>query len=129
VNTAVGIDLVAVDEVQTAIEHFGDRYLARVFTPHEIACAPGEGEARARHLATRFAAKEAAAKALRSNDWLPAWRSIEVHQDNNGWYSLRLSGRAAELARQACLNQFALSLSHEGNVAAAVVVAVGQVRS
>ena len=125
-KVAVGVDLVAVDEVQAALAHFGDRYLSRVFTAHEIACASGEGEVRARHLAARFAAKEATMKALGPSDLLPAWLSIEVHQDESGRCTLRLSDHAAELARRACLNDFAVSLSHEGNLAAAVVFALGR---
>jgi len=122
---AVGVDLVAVDEVQSALAHFGDRYLSRVFTDHEIACASGEGEVRARHLAARFAAKEATMKALGPSDRLPAWRSIEVLQEEGGRCTLVLSGHAAELARRACLSEFAVSISHEGNLAVAVVLALG----
>jgi holo-[acyl-carrier protein] synthase len=125
-KVAVGVDVVAVDEVQAALAHFGDRYLRRVFTTHEIACSSGEGQVRARHLAARFAAKEATMKALGPSDWLPDWRSIEVRQDESGQCALRLSGHAAELARQAGLSDFAVSLSHEGNLAAAVVFALGQ---
>jgi holo-[acyl-carrier protein] synthase len=123
---AVGVDLVAVDEVQDALSRFGDRYLRRVFTDHEVACATGEGEVRARHLAARFAAKEATMKALGPSDFLPAWRSIEVRQEDGGRCTLRLSGHAAELAGRARLSDFAVSMSHEGNLAAAVVFAVGQ---
>src|ERR1019366_9508186 len=61
---AVGVDLVRVDEVQAAILAFGDRYLDRVFTAHERAYAKGEADVQARHLAARFAAKEATIKAL-----------------------------------------------------------------
>jgi holo-[acyl-carrier protein] synthase len=123
---AVGIDLVAVDEVQEAVACFGDRYLRRVFTEHELACSTGDGVVRARHLAARYAAKEATMKALGPTDYLPAWRSIEVRQDASGRCKLRLSGHAAELARRACLDDFAVSLSHEKNLAAAVVFALGQ---
>jgi holo-[acyl-carrier protein] synthase len=123
---AVGVDLVKVDEVQEAIACFGDRYLDRVFTAHELACAGGEAEVRARHLAARFAAKEATMKALGPDDRLPAWRSIEVRQEPGGRCSLRLSGHAAKLARRFHLSEFAVSLSHEGPIAVAVVFAVGQ---
>jgi holo-[acyl-carrier protein] synthase len=123
---AVGVDLVSVDEVQQALEHFGDRYLSRVFTGHEVACASGEGEVRARHLAARFAAKEATMKALGPSDRLPTWHSIEVRQDENGRCTLRLRGHAAELARRARLSEFAVSLCHEGKLAAAVVLALGR---
>ena len=122
---AVGVDLVAVDEVQSALANFGDDYLSRVFTDHEVACSSGEGAVRARHLAARFAAKEATMKALGPSDRLPPWRSIEVRREESGRCTLRLSGHAAELARRARLNDFAVSLSHEGNLAAAVVVALG----
>jgi holo-[acyl-carrier protein] synthase len=122
---AVGVDLVAVDEVQSALANFGDDYLSRVFTDHEVACSSGEGAVRARHLAARFAAKEATMKALGPSDRLPPWRSIEVRREESGRCTLRLSGHAAELARRARLNDFAVSISHEGNLAAAVVVALG----
>ena len=123
---AVGVDLVAVDQVQHAISRFGERYVRRVFTEHEVACSPGLGQVRACHLAARFAAKEATMKALGPTDWLPPWRSIEVWREDSGRCSLRLSGHAAELARRAQLSDFAVSISHEGNLAAAVVVAVRQ---
>ncbi|MGO9964697.1 MAG: holo-ACP synthase [Acidimicrobiales bacterium] len=123
---AIGIDLVAVDEVQEALAQFGDRYLRRVFTDHEIACSTGEGEVRARHLAARLAAKEATMKALGPKDRLPAWRSIEVRQDESGRYTLRLRGHVAELARRADLSDFTVSISHEENLAAAVVFASGR---
>ena len=44
---AVGVDLVAVDDVQAALANFGDRYLSRVFTDHEVACSSGEVAVRA----------------------------------------------------------------------------------
>jgi holo-[acyl-carrier protein] synthase len=122
---AVGVDLVAVEEVRSATERFGDRYLTRVFTDHEVACATGEGDVRARQLAARLAAKEATMKALGPSDRLPAWRSIEVRQDERGLCTLRLSGYAAELAKRACLSDFAVSLSHEGSLVTAVVFALG----
>jgi len=55
-----------------------------------------------------------------------AWRSIEVHQEDDGRCTLRLSDEAAELARRALLDDFAVSLSHEGNLAVAVVFALGR---
>jgi holo-[acyl-carrier protein] synthase len=126
VRLAVGVDLVAVAEVQDAVARFGDRYLERIYTAHELACARGGGEVRARHLAGRFAAKEAAMKALRPSGQLPAWHSIEVRQEPGGRCSLRLSGHAADLASRAGLSEFAVSLTHTGDLAAAVVIATGR---
>jgi holo-[acyl-carrier protein] synthase len=123
---AVGVDLVAVDEVQSALADFGDRYLSRVFTDYEVACATCGGAVNARYLATRFAAKEATIKTLGPSDRLPDWRSIEVRQAESGRCTLRLSGHAAELARRARLSDFTLSVSQEGNLAAAVVFALGR---
>jgi len=122
---AVGIDLVDVDEVREALSRFGDRYLRRIFTDHEVACSTFRGAVNARHLAARFAAKEAAMKALEPHDALPTWRSIEVRQHDGGRCSLELTGHAAELAERAHLTDFALSLSHERGHALAVVLALG----
>ena len=123
---AVGIDLVRVDEVQAAVATFGDRYLDRVFTAHERKCATGAPEIEARQLAGRFAAKEATIKALAPKEHLPAWTSIEVRQEPDGRCGLRLHGYAAELATKAHLSDFAVSLTHEGNLAAAIVFAIGE---
>ena len=103
---AVGVDVVTVDEVEDALARFGDRYLRRIFTDHEVACATGGGRERARHLAARFAAKEATMKALGPGDWLPAWRSIEVRQEESGRCSLRLSGHAGRARRPGASERF-----------------------
>jgi holo-[acyl-carrier protein] synthase len=124
---AVGIDFVDVDEVQRAVTRFGDRYLRRVYTDHELDCSARGGVKRARHLALVFAAKEAAIKALAPSDRLPGWRSIEVRQAPDGRCSLQLGGHAAELATRARLSEFVLSLSHDGNLAAALVIASGRI--
>jgi len=107
----VGIDLVDIDDVRDALRTHGDRYLRRIYTDVEIT----ESGGRAEWLAERFAAKEATFKVLRTADEPIPWRAVEVHGE-----SLRLEGRAAELARG---RQLAVSISHEGPVAAAVVVA------
>ena len=64
----VGVDLVVVADVAEAVEHFGDRYLHRIFTPHELDCCRADGTSGGYampSLAARFAAKEAAVKVLR----------------------------------------------------------------
>ncbi|MGH9293023.1 MAG: holo-ACP synthase, partial [Acidimicrobiales bacterium] len=78
---------------------------------------------RAGHLAARFAAKEATFKLLGAGDELPPWRSIEVVREDSGRTSLRLYGRAEELALAAGVSELAVSLTHEGPIAAAVIVA------
>jgi holo-[acyl-carrier protein] synthase len=125
----VGIDLVPVAEVAASVEYFGERYVTRLFTPHEIAaCRTAEGPARTRgtyvveSLAARFAAKEAVVKVLRPIEMQPDWRSIEIHRMTGGWCEIRLSGQAAELAADAGIAELTVSLSHESAVAGAVVV-------
>lgn len=122
----VGVDLVPVVEVAAAVERLGRRYLHRVFTAHERACArSGPGTATrysAERLAARFAAKEAAVKVLRPVGVRPEWRSIEVRRVEGGWVELRLSGLAAALAAEAGITALAVSLTHEPMMAAACVV-------
>ncbi len=119
----VGADIARVDDVRASVARFGDRYLERVFTPHEIASCGGTSSVAAASLAARFAAKEATIKVLRPTGVTPAWKSIEVRQHPSGWCELELSGEAAKLAAAAQITELAVSLTHEGDIAAAVVLA------
>ncbi len=109
----VGIDLVQISRIADSVAAFGDRFVRRVFTDDEVAYAGEKME----RLAARFAAKEAAKKALELDG--VSWRDIEVHRRPSGAVELRLHGSAREAAGSA---QFALSMSHEGDYATAVVV-------
>jgi holo-[acyl-carrier protein] synthase len=124
----VGIDLTSVDEVAASIARFGDRYVERMFTPHEQAfCRVGDGSEatrpyRVESLAARFAAKEAVLKVLRPPGPRPPWRDIEVFRTDGGWCEVHLSGSAADLAAVAGINRWSVSLTHHEALAAAVVV-------
>lgn len=125
----VGVDVVPVFQVAESVTRFGDRYVHRIFTEHEVGCCRTElGPANPRHgysaqsLASRFAAKEAVVKVLRPRGSRPEWRSIEVHRNDGGWCEIRLSGRAATLAEEAGIYELAVSLTHEEAMAAAVVI-------
>ena len=119
---AAGVDIVEVPRVARAIERWGDRFLQRVYTPHEVARCRG----RVQELAVRFAAKEAISKALGVGIW---WRGgiafleAEVRTNRLGKPEVALYGRAAEYAREQGLDQWAISLSHTALQAIAVVVA------
>ena len=115
----VGIDLVAVADVTDSVREHGDRYLGRVYTERELEDCSGDHE----RLAARFAAKEAAIKALRPGDEAVPWREIEVVRDPSGAVELALSGRAAALAAEALVLGFAVSVTHAGGFASAVVIA------
>lgn len=120
----VGSDVLSVQQVAESVVRFGDRYLRRVFTEHEISSAHGSPPVQAARLAARFAAKEATIKVLRPVGHQPDWRSMEVQRHAGGWCTMALSGHAAVLAEQAGITDLAVSLTHEENVAAAVVVAL-----
>jgi holo-[acyl-carrier protein] synthase len=120
----VGADVVKVLQVSDSIARFGERYLRRIYTEHEIASCAGPSSLASAGLAARFAAKEAALKVLRPEGYRPDWRSIEVLRHPDGWCSMSLSGHAAELAAQANISELAVSLTHEEGIAAAVVVAL-----
>jgi holo-[acyl-carrier protein] synthase len=119
----VGIDLVEVAGVRDSLRAHAERYLNRIYTEREVADCGGAAEIRADSLAARFAAKEATLKILGPAQEGVGWRSIEVVREPAGLISLELSGRAAELAREARISALAVSLSHEGDLAGAVVVA------
>lgn len=119
----VGTDLARVGEVSDAIARFGSRYLERLFTPAEIAYCRESPQTEAERFAARFAAKEAVAKVLRpEGDW-PDWRAIEIRRHPDGWVDVVLHGAAADRAAAQGIASLALSLSHHGDYAAAVVVA------
>jgi holo-[acyl-carrier protein] synthase len=115
----VGTDLTRVTDVAESCARFGDRYLHRIYTDHELATCQGAAE----RLAARFAAKEAAVKVLRPTGARPDWRDIEVRRSDGGACDLHLSGSAARLAADAGIDALAVSLTHEGDLAAAVVIA------
>jgi len=120
----VGIDLISVAAVEESIRVHAGRYLRRVYTSRELRdCANSAGAPDARRLAARFAAKEAALKVLRAGDEAVPWQSIGVRADRFGRPTLELTGPAGELAARRGLEALDVSLTHEGQLAAAVVVA------
>jgi holo-[acyl-carrier protein] synthase len=119
----VGIDLVSVDSVKEAIESHAEHYLQRVYTERELEDCSTPSGVDPERLAARFAAKEAALKVLRPGEVGLSLRAIEVRRSPGGWVELELSGTAAELASDGGLSGFALSLTHDGGYASAVVIA------
>jgi holo-[acyl-carrier protein] synthase len=114
-----GCDLQRVEDVADAVRDFGARYLDRVYTPAEQASYATGG---APSLAARFAAKEAVLKLLHHPDGVDP-RSVEI-RSADGRPEVHLTGRAAELARAAGVDQIDISLSHTGGLALAVAVAL-----
>ncbi len=118
----IGIDIVEVPRFRELLER-RPRIAERLFTAGERAYAGGRADPTER-LAARFAAKEAAMKALGAGFGDVAFRDIEVVRAGSGQVGLRLSGRAATRARDAGVAGWHLSLSHTADLAVAVAVAV-----
>jgi holo-[acyl-carrier protein] synthase len=117
----VGIDLISIDRVARARERFGDRFYARFFTPEERAICADQPL----RLAARIAAKEAAAKALGCGIGDIRWVDVEVGRDERQRPILHLHGTALALAQTLGLSEWEVSLTHEDDKAAAVVVMMG----
>jgi holo-[acyl-carrier protein] synthase len=118
----VGVDLVEVARVERLLCH--SRAAWRLFTPGERAAA-GEGAMRAQRLAARFAAKEAVVKALGGVGAL-GFHDIEVVRPEGEAARVRLTGRAAERARERGVREVLVSMSHVGAYAVAHATAVGE---
>ena len=118
----VGTDLMEIARIQQSIDRYGDRFLARVFTPREIAYCQRKKNA-AESFAARFAAKEAGAKALGTGiSHGISWLELEVTREPTGRPLLQLSGRAAGRARSLGVTRISLSLTHSRDTALAVVM-------
>jgi holo-[acyl-carrier protein] synthase len=118
----IGVDVVEVDRVRGILDRrpgFGDR----VFTPEEVGRC-NEAADPAQCLAARWAAREAAVKALGGVPEL-AYTDITVEVGDEGGPTLTLKGSARERARELGADRVLVSLSHERSLAAAFCVAVG----
>ena len=117
----LGIDLAEVDRVEGALERWGDRFVDRVFRPGELSARRRHPRARAEHVAGRFAAKEAAMKALGTGWRGLAFREIEIGRDLRGKPVLAFHGRALARARELKVSSMEVSISHSRDAAVAVV--------
>jgi holo-[acyl-carrier protein] synthase len=120
-----GVDLIEVERIAHSIERFGERFLRRVYTDHEIAyCSRKRGSAES--FAARFAAKEAGAKALGTGiSRGVTWNEFQVARTPGGRPVLELSGRAALMATELGVRAISLSLTHTATLAMATVVMEG----
>lgn len=118
----IGLDLVEVSRIRDLLERHGERFKARTFTAGEVAYCDRCADP-AMHYAARFAAKEAAAKALGTGfaDGV-SWQDIEVLRADNGAPSLALHGGALDLAKSKGIMRMLVSLTHTKDTAAAQVV-------
>jgi len=117
-----GIDIAEVPRIRQSIERFGTRFLERIYTEGERRYCDSKAN-RAERYAARFAAKEAAMKAL-GTGWNHGvrWRDCEVTRMPGGRPTIQFHGKAAEFAAQLGVKNAALSISHTVEQAIAQVI-------
>lgn len=122
----IGIDVVEVARIASAIERHGDAFLTRIFTTGERDyCQASKNPAM--HYAARFAAKEAAVKALGTGIGANAGlQDLEVIRDAAGAPKLFLRGAAADFAKHHGITGIQISLTHARDYAAANAIALAE---
>ena len=120
--TGIGIDVVQNDRIRDSLEKFGERFINRIYTEGEIEYCRNSANP-AIHYAARWAAKEAAFKAL-GTGWAAGvkWKDVEVERLATGKPELRLHGEALALATFAEAKRFYVSLTHDHLISCAVVI-------
>jgi holo-[acyl-carrier protein] synthase len=118
----IGVDIIKIERFKKALERWGDRLCKRVFTPEELSICQGKAQP-ARHLALRFAAKEAFLKALGMGMFQGvAWNDMEITNDPLGRPHMNVRGEAERLCREKGIKEIFVSISHEAEYGVAQVV-------
>lgn len=119
----LGIDLTEVPRIRDLLTKHGQRFKDRTFTPGEIAYCDSCADP-AMHYAARFAAKEAAAKALGTGLWAEGveWKDFEVVRASTGQPVLQLHGGAQRHAATMGVTRMLISLTHTKELAQAQVI-------
>jgi len=117
-----GVDIAETVRIEQVLNRHGERFSGRLFTPQEIAYCE-KFKNKAERYAARFAAKEAAFKAL-GTGWREGvrWLDVEVTHLPSGKPELALYGRAQELAQQMGVTRTAVSISHADRYVMAQVI-------
>jgi holo-[acyl-carrier protein] synthase len=116
------VDIAEVDRIQRAIERHGEVFLRRIYTPKEREYCE-QFKNKYERYAGRFAAKEAAMKAL-GTGWRRGvrWVDLEVVRETSGRPTMAIAGEAAKIAEQLGVKHIALSITHTSAQALAQVV-------
>ncbi|MGB2964979.1 MAG: holo-ACP synthase [Anaerolineales bacterium] len=131
-NISSGIDLIEIERIEKALERHGERFLKKIFSETELerldrfTARQVNPRLIAAELAARFAAKEACSKALGTGIGPVSWKEMEVFNEPSGKPTLSLSGKAAQIASLRGYTSWSVSLTHSREMAAAVVVCVGE---
>ena len=118
----LGLDISEIDRIEAALTRRGAAIVERLFTPAEVAYCESHKNKFERY-AGRFAAKEAAMKAL-GTGWRRGvrWRDIEVVRQPSGKPTLKLTGVALDIASDLGVKNISLTITHSGNLALAEVI-------
>lgn len=117
-----GVDIAETSRIEQVFDRHGERFSRRVYTPEEIAYCE-QFKNKAERYAARFAAKEAAFKAL-GTGWRNGihWLDVEVTHLPSGKPELALRGRAEEIAREMGVTRTSVSISHSDRYVVAQVI-------
>ncbi len=115
----IGIDIIEIERIRDSVERLGELFISKIYTSREIAYSSAKVN-KYQHLAARFAAKEAVAKAL-STGWSGEfrWKDVEVMNDPGGQPRITLTGKLRDKLRSSTIH---LSMSHSETHVVAVVV-------
>lgn len=120
----IGIDLVRISRIETALERHGRRFAERILSDPELE-GYGDSRRKAAFLAKHFAAKEALLKALGTGMRMGIqWSDMEVRNDELGKPFFVCGGRVQELFEARAITGSFLSISDEDEYAAAFVTLV-----
>jgi len=117
----LGLDLAEVPRISAAIARWGERFLGRIFVAGELSVRRAHPAAFAQHVAGRFAAKEAAMKALGTGWRGLRFRDIVVGREPSGKPTLRFEGKAKARSEAMGVFQAEVTITHTAHTAAAVV--------
>ena len=118
----IGIDVVEVSRIKSSLDEFGEKFLTKIFTEAEREYCQKQKTPEI-HLAARFAAKEAIAKAFGTGIGKDVgWLDMEITRRASGEPEVKLSGTAANLAQEKQVCNVMVSLTHAKHYAAANAV-------
>ena len=118
----VGVDIVKIGRIKTAVDRWGEKFMDRVFTEDEKNYSLSKYNPYP-HLAARFAYKEALAKALGTGFGMGIkWKDIELIRNENGKPEAKLNGTVKELADRKNIKNVIVSISHDTDYAIAYVI-------
>ncbi len=116
----IGIDIIEIERIAKSVERFGDRFLNKIFTQRELDYSLAKAN-KNQHLAARFAAKEAIAKAL-ATGWSKGfrWKDIDIYNEKSGLPKVELKGNLKNFLGDNKLLQ--ISMSHSENYVTCVAI-------